>query len=254
MPNLLSIARADSSCVSELVRDQMSFYRMVFDGSKTYPDGWLGDGKYIWRRTLKMLLVLFVGLIVVQPASAGVLCVGDCDAGGVVEVSELVQAVRIAVGEAEMGECPACDVDEDGAVQIDELVAAVDAALHGCPIATASPTPTDTPTSTPTMDPITPWLTPLPTANTQPIPKCGVCNVFRERKCTSDCIRTICGEDSTFGSPCEEACVDSCDQCEEGTQCVEVLGSNPSRAFIACIEIDPVEEGPQCLEEFPGNG
>jgi hypothetical protein len=199
-------------------------------------------------------LAFVLGLTITQLAIAEVRCAGDCDGDGAVEISELVQAVRIATGAAELDDCLPTDMNEDGAVQIDDLVAAVNAALHGCPIATASPIPTDTPTNTATTDTVTPRLTPLPTANTQPIPKCGICNVSMERKCTSDCIRTVCGENSTFGSPCEEACVDSCDQCEEGTQCVEVLGTNPSRAFTACIEIDPAEDGPQCLDEFPGNG
>jgi hypothetical protein len=169
-----------------------------------------------------------------------------------VEVSELVQAVRIAVGEADVDDCLASDVNEDGAVQIDELVTAVSAALRGCPRATATKLPTEQPsTSTPTATATPPQLTPLPTANNQLIAKCGVCNVFAERKCTSDCIRAICETD--FGSPCVDACVDSCEQCEEGLQCVEVLGRSPSRAFIACIEIDPAAERPQCLEEFPGN-
>jgi hypothetical protein len=60
------------------------------------------------------------------------LCVGDCDGNDVVTVDELVRGVNIALGFAEVEECPAFDENEDGSVTVDELVEAVNAALTGC--------------------------------------------------------------------------------------------------------------------------
>ena len=59
-------------------------------------------------------------------------CVGDCDAGGIVTVDDLVTLVNIALGTAEVTECPAMDQDGDGQVAVNELIAAVNAALVGC--------------------------------------------------------------------------------------------------------------------------
>jgi hypothetical protein len=59
-------------------------------------------------------------------------CVGDCDGDGEVDVSELIQAVNIALGNSSVETCTAADRSGDGAVTVDELVAAVDNALTGC--------------------------------------------------------------------------------------------------------------------------
>lgn len=61
-------------------------------------------------------------------------CVGDCDATGVVEVSELVLGINIALDNAALSQCRAFEtMPPDGAVAIDELVTAVNNALTGCP-------------------------------------------------------------------------------------------------------------------------
>ncbi|MFN8641338.1 MAG: hypothetical protein U0802_06650 [Candidatus Binatia bacterium] len=57
---------------------------------------------------------------------------GDCDASGAVSVSEIVQGVRIALGDDWVEACPAFDTLGDGTVGISELVRAVDALLRGC--------------------------------------------------------------------------------------------------------------------------
>ncbi len=59
-------------------------------------------------------------------------CPGDCDGGGSVTIDELVVAVCIALGEAEVAACTAVDAEGDGRVSIADLVAAVSGALAGC--------------------------------------------------------------------------------------------------------------------------
>jgi hypothetical protein len=61
-------------------------------------------------------------------------CTGDCDHNGVVTVDELLTAVNIALGSADvpMSACLPADANLDYSVSIDELVTAVDHALLGC--------------------------------------------------------------------------------------------------------------------------
>jgi uncharacterized repeat protein (TIGR03806 family) len=75
-------------------------------------------------------------LVTAAPALA---CVGDCDAGGVVSVDELVMGVSIALDESDEQNCTAFDTDRDGGVGVDELIVGVSSALRGCD---AVPTPT----------------------------------------------------------------------------------------------------------------
>jgi len=60
-------------------------------------------------------------------------CNGDCDGNGVVAINELIRAVNIALGNADVSTCTAVDRDGNGTVSISELVAAVNSALDGCP-------------------------------------------------------------------------------------------------------------------------
>ena len=115
------------------------------------------------RRGTQTVAALLAGLALVAPLRAfgadarGVVllpCVGDCDGNGVVMVNELIRGVEIALGNADVEECPAFDVNEDGMVTLNELIAAVNSALSGCIAGEPSPTPSDTPvaptaTSTP---------------------------------------------------------------------------------------------------------
>lgn len=88
-------------------------------------------------------------------------CGGDCNGNGVVTVDELVKAVNIALGTADIGTCAAADRNGDGVVTVDELVFAVNNALTGCagaPTATPeepthTPEPTQVPSPTPTATP-----------------------------------------------------------------------------------------------------
>ncbi len=59
-------------------------------------------------------------------------CAGDCDGDGIVSIAELVRAVNIALGSANVDTCLAADRDDDGLVAINELIRAVNAALQGC--------------------------------------------------------------------------------------------------------------------------
>lgn len=59
------------------------------------------------------------------------LVVGDCNDDGVVTVSELIKAVRIALGEMSIEQCPKADANGDGVVSISELTMAVRQALYG---------------------------------------------------------------------------------------------------------------------------
>ena len=66
------------------------------------------------------------------PQLGDVACPGDCDLNGAVVVSELIRAVRIALGEATLPVCPAIDIDGSGSVTVNELIAAVGRALTSC--------------------------------------------------------------------------------------------------------------------------
>lgn len=73
------------------------------------------------------------GLLLPATSWAVPICVGDCDADGVVRVHELLAGVGRSLDEAASARCDAADVDEDGDVAIDELITAVGSALRGCP-------------------------------------------------------------------------------------------------------------------------
>lgn len=132
-----------------------------------------------WRRWTGRILVtvLLCGTAVAgawRPAAAQV-CVGDCDLNLEVTISELIRAVNIALGLADVPTCEAADANGDGQVTVNELILAVNNALLGCRVtaptatdtvtATATSTPTATDTFTPTATPSdTPTFTPTATA------------------------------------------------------------------------------------------
>jgi hypothetical protein len=47
-------------------------------------------------------------------------------------VNELIAAVNIALGQAQITACRACDLNGDAMITINELIAAVTKALQGC--------------------------------------------------------------------------------------------------------------------------
>jgi arylsulfatase A-like enzyme len=80
-------------------------------------------------------------------------CPCDCHGEGRVTITDLILAVRIALGIAPVSDCQAADQDGDGVVKIAELIAGVGVALAGCP---ALPTATVPPTELPPTETISP--------------------------------------------------------------------------------------------------
>jgi hypothetical protein len=71
-------------------------------------------------------------LIVPAAPAAAQTCNGDCNDDRSVAVDEIILGVRIALGDAPLGDCQAMDADGDGAVTVNDLLAAVTHALQGC--------------------------------------------------------------------------------------------------------------------------
>lgn len=85
-----------------------------------------------WRGAIAqgVLVLAFSGVL----ASPSFACPGDCNGDGQVTVDELILGVNIALGVAEIGDCPAFDqLVVDGIVDVAELIVCVNAALDGCP-------------------------------------------------------------------------------------------------------------------------
>ncbi|MBI1817593.1 MAG: VCBS repeat-containing protein [Deltaproteobacteria bacterium] len=61
------------------------------------------------------------------------LCVCDCDHDGAVTVDELIRAVNIGLGTADLNLCPAADADHMNDVTIEEIVQGVNNSLNDCP-------------------------------------------------------------------------------------------------------------------------
>ena len=59
-------------------------------------------------------------------------CPGDCDADGGITVDELIDGVRLALGEPAQP-CPALDPNHTGHVEIEAIIEATGAFLNGCP-------------------------------------------------------------------------------------------------------------------------
>jgi hypothetical protein len=51
-----------------------------------------------------------------------------------VTVDELLTLINIALGNADVGECPVSDINHDMQITIDEILTAVNNALTGCPM------------------------------------------------------------------------------------------------------------------------
>lgn len=103
-------------------------------------------------------------------------CCGDCDGDGIVKITEIVQAVSLALnGCPPSGDCCG-DCDRNGQVLVTDLIQVVNLVLLnecGAPQPTATATPTGTPTSTVTPIPthsLTPTATASVTHNPTPSP------------------------------------------------------------------------------------
>ncbi len=85
--------------------------------------------RHWYRRVHTALLLAFLLL----PMQANASCVGDCNGDAEVSVDELVLAVNIALGTANLASCGDLEFTPDGRAMIDELVRAVGSALGECP-------------------------------------------------------------------------------------------------------------------------
>jgi cysteine-rich repeat protein len=72
-------------------------------------------------------------LVASGPASAQEICVGDCANDGMVDISEIITCVNIALALSPLSTCEKCDPNGDGEVSIDELITAVNQALDILP-------------------------------------------------------------------------------------------------------------------------
>jgi hypothetical protein len=70
--------------------------------------------------------------LVCRPALRDTDCSGDCDCSGSVTIDELVNGLKIAVGDLSPAACRAIDRNDDGMVQVDEIVRAAGAIFEGC--------------------------------------------------------------------------------------------------------------------------
>jgi hypothetical protein len=117
------------------------------------------------RSLMKVSLAVGLAMAVASAATvpaapaAAQTCDGDCNEDHSVAIDEIILGVRMALGDAPIGDCRAMDGDGNGAVTVNELVVAVSRALQRCggplpptstPTRTTTPVPTDTPTVTPT--------------------------------------------------------------------------------------------------------
>lgn len=89
-------------------------------------------------------------------------CPGDCGGDGAVSIGDLIIAINISIGRADLEDCAAVDTGGDGLVSISELITAVRNGLNGCP---ATPTPSSTAPPTSTLPP-----SPTPTRTSSPSP------------------------------------------------------------------------------------
>ncbi len=118
---------------------------------------------YESSRMRRLLSALALALLSASPVGAQP-CGGDCNGDGGVSIGDLITAVNVSLGRADVSACTAADGDGDGEVAINELIRAVRNGLSGCPATptvTLTPIPTATPTSTRTS---TPTATTEPTA------------------------------------------------------------------------------------------
>lgn len=132
-------------------------------------------GRWLRGRTCTLFALWLAGITasalplsgsVARAGTTGSRCPGDCNVDWRVDVDELVQGIRILLGESTIDRCPPLDANGDVDVNIEDLVTAIDRSLRGC---RETPTPTVTPTETPT---------PTPTATDTPTPLIGPRIVF----------------------------------------------------------------------------
>ena len=73
-----------------------------------------------------------VAAVLLSAAPVMGVCVGDCNTNGVVDVSEIITGVNIALGNTPLSACPSFDSSGDSKVTVDEILHGVSNALNGC--------------------------------------------------------------------------------------------------------------------------
>jgi hypothetical protein len=122
------------------------------------------------------------------PTTATSTCVGDCKDKMMVDISDLVVGVNIALGVQELAACPAFDCMHNGTVTVTCLVQGVNNALLGCGFITPTPTITGLASPTPTVTPTT--AAKLRVFTIDPgialRPSAGKCSTTKTTQCLAD--------------------------------------------------------------------
>jgi len=92
----------------------------------------IGNVSLGWVVTAIALTLAALGLGTYAPRAQTQGCVGDCNGNDEVTINELLLMVNIALGTANVSQCPVGDANSDGTVAINEILAAVNSALRGC--------------------------------------------------------------------------------------------------------------------------
>jgi len=83
-------------------------------------------------RRRAILVVLFFAITLPSRAALAVGCVGACSDPNMVQISDLLIGVDIALGLTRVSRCVAFDADNDGNVNVVELLQGVQNAIEGC--------------------------------------------------------------------------------------------------------------------------
>jgi hypothetical protein len=113
------------------------------DGGATFQSPFPANGLPTYNSGVSFALVTDPVILAVPPPTetpspsptairTAAACVGDCDGNGEATVDEVVTGVNIALGAAQLAECPAFDCNGNNAVTVNCLVEAVNAVLAGC--------------------------------------------------------------------------------------------------------------------------
>jgi hypothetical protein len=173
-------------------------------------------------------------LLCASPASAGAVCVADCNSDGQVLINEIVAGVNIFLETANLSTCRNADQNGDGVVLINEVVAAVNSFLDPAVcLMVAGGTPTRTATNT-----TAPSATPTPTA-TQGAAVCGdkVVQSATGEECDDG---GICTGGDNAGTACtsEAQCVGS-GVCISGSKLAAACANDGACPGGKCVKCKP---------------
>lgn len=172
-------------------------------------------------------------LLLVCSASgrASAQCAGDCDGDETVTIAEIVYAARITLASASAASCTAADLNHDHAIAVSELVVGVDMALHGCPIAVATPTPHPTATQ------------PLGPTESPDSPRYDAFAAIAGRLCPV--IRSFGARQSRFSFGCQNG------RGHDFRVAIEIFADHASA--LAVFETRAAMGSPTTFEEFPAS-